>query len=115
LRLSNRISLCRGSVCAILGEMPTCPSWVMNHKHVGFEIENQKRDRAVSAGVLKVWLNVETKLPVRIEFETLQSDETLPKPEALILVTAYFNWRPDFPAHTFTPQVQEDFRAVEQR
>jgi hypothetical protein len=86
---------------------------IEKHKCVGFEIDNRKLDPAASAGVLRVWLDVDTKLPVRIEFETSQPNEAQPK--ALILVTGHFNWRPDLPADTYTPKVPADFRLVGQR
>ena len=72
----------------------------------GLEISAKKYGSNPDSMLHRLWLDVETKLPVRMEFEWLQDDG----PRRTI--KHQFKWNPKLPADTFTPNVPEGFTAI---
>ncbi|MHC4335409.1 MAG: LolA family protein, partial [Planctomycetota bacterium] len=58
---------------------------------------------------LRVWFDAETKLPVRMEFEYWQNNDT----KKSLSVFDRFEWNPELPADTFTPKIPEGFELVD--
>ena len=55
------------------------------------------------------WLDTETKLPVRMEFERPRKDGAGKN----VRVRDEFEWSPELPADTFEPYVPEGLRVIE--
>ncbi len=57
----------------------------------------------------RMWFDMETKLPVRMEFEYWQSDGQTKS----VNVRDQFQWDPELPDDTFTPKIPNGFTLVE--
>ena len=55
----------------------------------------------------RLWFDVETKLPVRMEFQWLK-DDALRKE-----IKNHFKWNPELPTDTFIPKIPKGFKLVE--
>jgi outer membrane lipoprotein-sorting protein len=73
----------------------------------GFELSAKKYGTNPDTSKHRLWFDVETKLPVRMEFEWLQDDG--PR----LMVKDQFQWDPELPAETFIPEIPLDFEFVE--
>ncbi|MHC4396000.1 MAG: hypothetical protein ACYS1A_10140 [Planctomycetota bacterium] len=69
----------------------------------GFEISAKKYGTNPETSKHRLWFDVETKLPVRMEFEWLEDDG--PR----TMVTDRFEWNPDLDEDFFTPHIPPDF------
>ena len=56
-----------------------------------------------------LWFDMETKLPVRMEFEYWQSDGTTKS----LRVFDRFHWNPELPDDTFAPRIPEGLTLVD--
>jgi outer membrane lipoprotein-sorting protein len=74
---------------------------------VGFEISTSKYEISPGQGIDRIWFDVETKLPVRIEHRgmpiTGHPDETG------TIIQDQFDYNPDLAADTFVPKTPEGF------
>lgn len=80
---------------------------------VGFEIATAKIDGPREKDISRIWFNAETKLPVRIESENSNMDDTPAFAHGIrgmINTLDQFDWNPQFSANTFTPFIPEGFR-----
>jgi hypothetical protein len=61
----------------------------------------------------RVWLDIETKLPLRIEIDMRQAggNDADASDLTVILATDDFKWSPEFVQNTFAPQIPEDYTA----
>jgi len=73
---------------------------------VGFEIRASAYGDNPESWLDRVWFDIETKLPVRIEFERPGPGRGI---ETTIRIQEQFDWAPQLPADTFTPEVPDDF------
>lgn len=81
-------------------------------KCVGFEIATAKIDGPHEKDISRIWFNVETKLPVRIESENSNMDDTPAFAHGIrgmINTLDQFDWSPQFPANTFAPVIPDEF------
>jgi outer membrane lipoprotein-sorting protein len=74
---------------------------------VGFEINLSKFSGFPEGRTARVWFDVETKLPVRIEKHGIKSGFDAAKTSTLI--HDQFEYHTEVPAHVFTPQIPEGF------
>lgn len=74
---------------------------------VGFEIRASKYGDNPDTWIDRIWFDVQTRLPVRIEEcgRTVTGDSS----RTLTWVQEQFDYNPDLPADTFTPQIPEGF------
>jgi len=73
---------------------------------VGFEISSTKYGNNQEDWFDRIWFDVKTKLPVRIEKEKPASHDLM---KATISVQDQFDWNPPLPAGFFTPEIPEEF------
>lgn len=71
----------------------------------GFELSAKKYGTNPDTHKHRMWFDIQTKLPVKTEFEWVQTEG----PRLDIRET--FQWNPAFPAETFTPTIPEDYTA----
>ena len=71
----------------------------------GFQIGAKKFGNNADTDKYRLWFSAETNLPVRIEFEWWQNNET----KKSVRVLGNFQWNPELPDDTFTPQIPEGF------
>jgi len=77
------------------------------HECVGFEISANKYGDYPEGRTDRIWFNVETKLPVRIEKRGLQKS---PKSEKKItIIRDQFDYDPGLTPETFVPYIPEGF------
>jgi outer membrane lipoprotein-sorting protein len=69
----------------------------------GFELSAKKHGTNPDTTMHTLWLDTETMLPVKMEFEWLQDDE----PRKLVM--DQFEWNPELPSETFIPEIPADF------
>ena len=85
------------------------PRNIEGRQCVGFEISASKYGSNPEGWQDRVWFDIETKLPVRIERKR-------PCSEAVIIATIHvqhqFNWNPHLPLGTFAPSIPKSFRRV---
>jgi len=74
----------------------------------GLELSAKKYGTNPDGMLHRLWFNVETKLPVRMEFEWLRDDG-----KKSVMVKDHFDWNAELPADIFTPQIPPDFTFVE--
>jgi hypothetical protein len=74
---------------------------------VGFEISTSKYGNNPGQWTDRIWFDVETKLPVRIEkYGRTPSDES---EKTYVIIQDGFDYSPDLPADTFIPKTPEGF------
>lgn len=73
----------------------------------GLEISAKKYGTNPDGMLHRLWFDVETRLPVRMEFEHIRNDGT-----KSVLVRDKFEWNPELPPDAFDPKIPEDFRFV---
>ena len=74
----------------------------------GFEISTSKYGNNQSNDKHRLWFDIETKLPVRMEFEYWKPDGK----SKSVRIREHFQWDPELPAGTFTPKIPPDFTLV---
>lgn len=70
----------------------------------GFELSAKKYGTNPDTSIHRLWFDIETKLPVKMEFEWLEDDG--PKS----MVRDQFQWDPELPEDTFIPDIPEGFQ-----
>ncbi|MHC4361697.1 MAG: hypothetical protein ACYSTZ_02630 [Planctomycetota bacterium] len=78
-------------------------------EYFGLEISAKKYGSNPDGVLHRLWLDFETKLPVRMEFERPRKDGA----GKSVRVRDEFEWNPELPAYTFDPYVPEGFRVIE--
>jgi outer membrane lipoprotein-sorting protein len=73
----------------------------------GFEISAKKYGDNPDLMKHRLWFDVKTKLPVRIEFQSLNDNVLRTE------IKNHFKWNPELPADTFIPKIPKDFKLVE--
>jgi len=76
----------------------------------GFEISTSKYGNNQSNDKHRLWFDIETKLPVRMEFEYWKPDGK----SKSVRVRDHFQWDPELPEETFVPSIPEGFKLVEE-
>jgi outer membrane lipoprotein-sorting protein len=71
----------------------------------GFEVSAKKYGTNPDGMLHRLWLDAETKLPVKMEFEYLHKTDGKPRRS----VTDRFQWNAEIPAGTFEPRIPEGF------
>jgi len=74
----------------------------------GVQISAKKFGNNPDSDKHRLWFSAETKLPVRIEFEWWQDNQT----KKSVRVLDNFDWNPELPDDTFTPKIPEGFTLV---
>ncbi len=74
----------------------------------GLEISAKKYGTNPDGMLHRLWFDVETKLPVRMEFEWLRDDGT-----KAVIVKDQFEWNPELSTSVFIPEIPPDFTFVE--
>jgi len=74
----------------------------------GLEISAKKYGNNPDGALHRVWLDVETKLPVRMEFEWPQDDGLRKRTKDR------FKWNPYLPEGTFMPRIPKGFTLVDE-
>ena len=74
----------------------------------GFEISAKKYGDNLEENKHRLWFDIETKLPVRMEFEYWQSDGKTKS----VRVRDHFEWDVELPKDMFTPKIPEGFTLV---
>ncbi len=74
----------------------------------GVEVSAKKYGTNPDGMLRRLWFDVRTKLPVRMEFECPSSDG----PQKVTVVQDHFEWNADLPADTFEPGIPEGFVEV---
>ena len=74
---------------------------------LGFEISAKKYGDNPDHMKHRLWFDVNTKLPVRMEFQWLK-DDALRKE-----IKNHFKWNPELPTDTFIPKIPKGFKLVE--
>ncbi len=74
----------------------------------GFELSAKKYGTNPDTHKHRMWFDVQTKLPVKTEFEWVQTDG--PRRQ----IREKFQWNPALPADTFNPEIPVDFTLSEQ-
>ncbi len=72
---------------------------------IGFEIDAKPLDADNDAAVYRIWVDVDSKRPVRLEIELPAST---PQILTMTLIFDQFEWNPRLPADTFTPHLLSD-------
>jgi len=74
----------------------------------GLEISAKKYGTNPDGMLHRLWFDVETKLPVRMEFEWLRDDGI-----KAVIVKDQFEWNPELSTSVFIPEIPPDFTFVE--
>jgi outer membrane lipoprotein-sorting protein len=74
----------------------------------GFEISASKRGNNNPNNKHRLWFDIETKLPVRMEYEYWQ-----PNSKKTVQIREHFQWDPDLPKETFKPIIPEGFELTD--
>ena len=74
----------------------------------GFETSAKKYGDNPDGMIHRLWLDAQTDLPVRMEFEMISQSSG----QIVIQTRDKFEWNPVFPADFFTPQIPADFAPV---
>ena len=84
---------------------------IEGRKCVGFEIRAEKLDAQADEGTCRVWFDVNTRLPVRVEtiLESTRRDSTL-QIQGTIFTLDHIDWNPRLPSNTFTPYIPDGFK-----
>ena len=77
----------------------------------GLEVSAKKYGSSPDGVLHRLWLDIETKLPVRMEFERPRKDGAGKN----VRVRDEFEWDPELPADTFTPYLPDGFRVIDER
>jgi len=75
----------------------------------GFELSARKYGTNPDSMVHRMWFDLETKLPVRMEFEYLPGGAS----KTVVLVEDHFVWNPELPPEFFTPEIPRGYTARE--
>jgi outer membrane lipoprotein-sorting protein len=75
----------------------------------GFEVSAKKFGDNPDDYIYRVWFSVETRLPVRIEFERLDGEELK------IKVTDRFEWDVELDESLFVPEIPDGFSQSDRR
>ena len=73
---------------------------------LGFEISAKKYGDNPDHMKHRLWFDVKTKLPVRMEFQSLQDNVLRTE------IKNHFKWNPELPADTFIPKIPKDYELV---
>jgi outer membrane lipoprotein-sorting protein len=73
---------------------------------LGFEISAKKYGDNPDHMKHRLWFDVKTKLPVRMEFQSLYDNVLRTE------IKNHFKWNPELPADTFIPKIPKDYELV---
>ena len=87
------------------------PEEIDGRECIGFEISGGKLEGAESKGNYRIWFDVETRLPARIEYELKEVNDSIPEQgiRGLAFTLDRLEWNPRLPGNTFDPDVPEGF------
>ncbi len=80
---------------------------------VEFEIAAKKIDAQADEATMHIWLDQDTKMPLKITYEFAAHGQG--QIVATILVQDHFDWSPTPPADTFEPEIPAGFTKVESK
>lgn len=78
----------------------------------GIEVHNSKL-MGVDEGVVRLWVDVKTNLPVRFELEGMMKEAGAKRPTKHVIDD--FQWDVEIDASVFNPEIPDDFTQVEPR